>query len=682
MADQLMSRISVHQALHGYNDGHRLITSSLALDASDARVMLVMSDLAGPGMKPSRSGYLTGYPLEKSGRYVLARTWPAPEMPRPGCVWTHSMIIENADLAQLKSARSLVDAFKRPAGMDSKFSFASSVDVLVEQQASAVEPLERIQSLLHALYIFPTKQIVMASDDPFEDEEFALAIWMQQWPRLRRSFGFCTLSGMDRSGKGVGLDLQFVPEGDRQLTAKFPNAVVADSNSLDSALLPLMADLVDPQASTLREFLRRTGGDVDGGRSAMASLCVLHQSLLGNNPPQLTSAVSALQSLDKDGRKQARSIRQLVARMAMKTLGNIDDEVFDFLLVTLEQSIDLIEQADLAVKIGLELWRRDPSRLYSALLSEGAVGKIASLTLLEMKPELIVAGLKNNKGLISSIAQKRPDILTLPAFWKMPEVDDQVAEYVPSEEAGPAARALLAAGRVGAAKSIIDMAEPADLAVALEAEETDQKALRVWLKILCGDLNKLASVFSSGFVTRRATIITIARQISPDDMPNDFGEDPWLIALRTSAGKLKDSDEDFLAAYLLNRALGRKSRSQAELLRYSFSRVYRGFEIQTFSFEAENLASERLIYNLWFGWDLCWRLIETVTDRFVDYQLDPVSFAHLSDNMTLACTLVDEAAETKKGRAYLRRLLISIGWARDGFLGSFLSYVERKINKK
>ena len=677
-----MSRISIHQAIHGYNDGHRLITSSLALDASDARIMLVMSDLAGPGMKPPPSGYLTGYPLEKSGRYVLSRTWSAPEMPRPGCVWTHSLIIENADLAQLNSARSLLDAFSRPAGMVSKLSFATPVDLSVEQQAAAVEPSERIQSLLQALYKSPNKQIVMASDDPHEDEEFALAIWMQQWPRLRRSFGFCTLSAMDRSAKGVGLDLQFVPVGDRQLNAKFPNAVVAHSNSLDGSLLPLMDDLADPQASTLREFLKRTGGDVDGGRGAMASLCMLYQSLLGNNPPQLKSAVSALQSLDKDGRKQARSIRQLVARMALKTLGKIDDEVFDFLLVTLEQSTDFAEQTDLALKVGLELWRRDPSRLYSALVSEGVFGKLASLTLSDMKPELIIAGLKSNIGLISSIAQKRPDILTLPAFWEIPEVDERVADYVPIDQAGSAARALLTAGRTRAARSIINKAEPANLAVALESDEADQRALRVWLNILSDDLNRLASVFSSGSVRRRTTIVTIARQISPDDMPNDFGEDPWLIALRTSAGKLKDSDEDFLAAYLLNRALGKKSKSQAELLRYSFHRVYKGFENQAFSFESENLASDRLKYNLWFGWDLCWRLIETVTDRFVDCQLDPLSFAHLSDDISLAFALVDEAAETKKGRAYLRRLLSSIGWSRDGFLGALLPYVEKKIKKK
>lgn len=66
MAGQLMSSILVHQALHGYNDGHRLVSSSLPIDTSDARIMLVMSDLSGPGLKPPADGYLTGYPLEKA----------------------------------------------------------------------------------------------------------------------------------------------------------------------------------------------------------------------------------------------------------------------------------------------------------------------------------------------------------------------------------------------------------------------------------------------------------------------------------------------------------------------------------------------------------------------------------------------------------------------------------------
>lgn len=85
-----MTGAVLHQTLHGYSDGHRLISSSLSLAGQDARTMQVMSDLSGPGVKPGVDGYLTGHPLEGVGKYVLARTWAAPEMPRPGCVWTHS----------------------------------------------------------------------------------------------------------------------------------------------------------------------------------------------------------------------------------------------------------------------------------------------------------------------------------------------------------------------------------------------------------------------------------------------------------------------------------------------------------------------------------------------------------------------------------------------------------------
>jgi hypothetical protein len=37
----------VHQTLHGYSEGHRLIESSLQIQANLARIMLRMSDLLG-----------------------------------------------------------------------------------------------------------------------------------------------------------------------------------------------------------------------------------------------------------------------------------------------------------------------------------------------------------------------------------------------------------------------------------------------------------------------------------------------------------------------------------------------------------------------------------------------------------------------------------------------------------
>lgn len=206
-----MPSILVHQALHGYNDGHRLISSSLPLDASDARVMLVMSDLSGSGMKPSADGYLTGYPLEKSGKYVLARTWAAPEMPRPGCVWTHSLIIENADLARLMSAQALLDIFTRPTGIDVRSAYGDPVSMSPQLKPNGIEPTERTEFLLQALYSFPTRQVVAEAAEPFADEQVATAIWMQQWPRLRRSFGFARFREWIDPGKGLFLTFSSYP---------------------------------------------------------------------------------------------------------------------------------------------------------------------------------------------------------------------------------------------------------------------------------------------------------------------------------------------------------------------------------------------------------------------------------------------------------------------------------------
>lgn len=677
-----MSSILVHQSLHGYNDGHRLIASSHPLDTTDARIMLVMSDLSGPGVKPPPIGYLTGYPLDKSGRYVLARTWAAPEMPRPGCVWTHSLIIENADLARIVAAEALLDMFSRPTdvGIGSSQHYMVPVPVAASKHSgpSGVNLTERIEFLIHALYMFPTKQVVVEAAEALDDERFVTAIWMQQWPRLRRTFGFCTLSGMDRSVKGVALDLQFSGEKDRQLRSIFPNAMVVERSVINDGLRPLLADLANPGLSTLREFLRRTGGDVEGGRRAMLPLCELHSSLLESRPPNLASAVTALASLD-GGKKQARSVRALVARQAMKAGGRLRKEVFEFLVDMLEQSTDPVERAEISDRLGTELWERSPNHFNVELTSKGLLSSVASQALAKMQPEQILVGIQSHTDIASDIVARRPDLMILESLWRIPEVDDGLAEQILDRDAGPAAQALVFAGRVGPAPTLILKAEPRDLIRALESDEANPSVRRGWLAALCQNQDKLAAVLATGEVKHMATILTIARQIFPDDVPNSFGEDPWYTALRSGSGTLDQSDQDFLAAFVLNRALGWKSKSQAELLRYSFSRVYNAFHGQLFSREAEKLASWRLEQSSWFDWDRCSRLIVTIAKRFVEHDLDPEIFGNLTDERLLERSLIDEAARTEKGRSYLKRVRETLKSAEDKELKARFAYIAKKL---
>src|SRR5690349_16921323 len=121
MSDTAKASIEVHQAVHGYRDGHELLSSSVQFPSSARRVMLVLSDLSGDGAVRGFTEYLTGYPLDEPAMYAFARTWYASEMPRPGCVWTHTLLVSFSDLAQLSALFDLYRYFRRPTETDLSF---------------------------------------------------------------------------------------------------------------------------------------------------------------------------------------------------------------------------------------------------------------------------------------------------------------------------------------------------------------------------------------------------------------------------------------------------------------------------------------------------------------------------------------------------------------------------------
>lgn len=670
---------TINQALHGYNDGHRLIASSISLSSADARTMIVMSDLSGAGVKPEGTGYLTGYPLEGAGKYVLARTWAAPEMPRPGCVWTHSLIIENADLAALKSAAGLLASFRRPDAALAKAEYSSPTTIPVEDVP--VRPVLltlREREIVNALYAAPEKLIVAEADDAEEDERLLTAIWLQQWPRLRRAFGFCTLAGMDRSKKGTRVDIQLTPSIDRQMRSKFPNSVVPSEVLSEPALEPLLVDLEGSELTQVREFLRKTGGDVEGGRQAMLPLCRMYSSLFASGRPDLRSAVSALATLDAFGSRQARSLRTLVARRAVEEVDDLDDTVFDFVVGSLEQTVGQADPAIAADRIAMTLWRRSPDRFFDALDAGGVIGGGATEALSAISAEELVKGLMSAPHLADRVAKRRPDILSRTEFWLLDTADVDLLDFVHADQVGRVAPALLEAGVTAAAPLIVSRMEPEPLAAIL-ADAIGRPALDAWLRALADKSDIAAGVLASGRIGDRATVIRLARMSEPDNVPNDYGEDPWLIAVRATSKGVGQPDEDFLSAFLMSRALGRRSRSQAELIRFTYTTVYRALEQSRLPRDAERLVTGRLDWGGWFGWDNCSRLRETVVDAFIDRHLDPETFGRLTEDGALAISLIDEAARSGRGRRYLADVRRQLKDAQEKDIRARAHYIADKI---
>ena len=105
--------IQIHQALWGYSNGHHLLASSTSLSSQSMKILEPLTDLSGPDKSEPFDGYLTGCYLSSDNYYALSKTWYAPEMPRHGCVWTHTLLIKS-DVSNSWNTFQINSLFHRP----------------------------------------------------------------------------------------------------------------------------------------------------------------------------------------------------------------------------------------------------------------------------------------------------------------------------------------------------------------------------------------------------------------------------------------------------------------------------------------------------------------------------------------------------------------------------------------
>jgi hypothetical protein len=183
------TEILINQTLHGYNQGHELLASSVELDSSSKRKMSYLSDLSGPDFSEEFDGYLEGYPLP-NGNYVLSRTWKATEMRRPGCVWTHSLILKKDNLVLVDSLSFLNDLFKRPSINESFNQYQKIISINYSQQKS-----DRVNTqsaiLTYTLIDNPEKQIAVQCSDKKESEKIISIVWRMISEDSREKLSFC-----------------------------------------------------------------------------------------------------------------------------------------------------------------------------------------------------------------------------------------------------------------------------------------------------------------------------------------------------------------------------------------------------------------------------------------------------------------------------------------------------------
>lgn len=631
----------LHQALHGYDGGHRKLFISTQLRPRDEKTLLSLSDSSGSGAHIPDTGYLTGYPLVESGYYALARTWSAPNMRRPGCVWTHTLLVNFTDLARIENLAGLNALFRNPS-LGGTPSYAAPLPLPPAQHFPSRSNDLWLRQVLWALYASPRRQIV--APDNINAEQNVFGIWSQQWPRLRRNFRFSTFTVSDRSAEGAPFDLQVLPPGDRGLRSRFREqlyveAAVGGDNWLDDAL----DDLLEPTRSGLRTFLRRVSADLTGGREAFRPLCQLY-ALVNADPIDVSSALRIMR--DDLAGHQARSLTSAIVNAAFDAPERLDDACLNFLV----DNVNLVEPNRLERsphRFVYEVLRRDPGSLVESPEIHGLVERALDDATFEQALELIHAS-----RLASRIMARHPDLLYDPRTWQSVEDIDLAFAAVPHQgDYVRIAGAILASRREGVAeKSVRKLGS----AAVLHALATLRISSAEWTRAIAIDRNTVANFFATSPSIERQLLVNLARAIPVESLPNERGEDPWLIATQRADGNLDPNDSLFLSAYLMCRALSKRTRSAAELAQLTFEQIYTAMGSAALPKDAWKIIDESLPWSVWSSWDNCQRLIAAVAALFVEKSLSPVLFTALSTDDRVFSRIVQETARTWKGRKYLQ----------------------------
>jgi hypothetical protein len=281
--------------------------------------MVVLSDMSGPSMQPGFDEYLTGYPLAGTDYFVFAKTWYAQEMQRPGCVWTHSLLVPRAQVASMSAAR-LMGSFRRPQvdGVDG----AATSPVVIDEETHVGGTGDGfadkgLAATMIGAVLGQPRPVIVVADTAAQFEAVFLRLWEELWPAERTRFSFCTGALMPRANAGALLDLQAVPRAilPSQFRKSASAALVLDLRTpgKPEGWVDLVLDGAVRGDATFRSWLEAAAG-ADAGRAVVPSLASLFGAWHAPGSSTRSALVSVVDAKDLDSGVRSRLIGMVFDR--------------------------------------------------------------------------------------------------------------------------------------------------------------------------------------------------------------------------------------------------------------------------------------------------------------------------------------------------------------------------------
>jgi len=680
-----------HQTLHGYNDGHRLLKASRKLPPGVERFMLVMSDMSGSSMVHGFESYLTGYPLKEIKVYALARTWYAPEMKRPGCVWTHTLLIENTDLANISNLWVLLDSFVRPSRDSASWEpYADPIALLPDEITNRVRPLASrdnpdwrplVRNSLEALYGSPKNQVFLPlAQISAEYEELTLALWSQQWARLRRAFKFCTGAISDRKLPDGTFDWQIIPRSSaREIKLDVKNAVFVEEGTNGKEkespqwIKTAVDDLCAARPTDLRRFLRTFGAETSKGRAdyvplveTFAALSELRQGIqpLGG----LIDAVARLFPSPDEGARIKTSYfghpsstpdkrplfphNSLEADVLYELARTEHYTAFDAEGLQISSRAAALVEHDFehATRVAYSLLSSDLTPLGEQFI-DGFCEGITSSKTFELSYDQV--------DLIFPLLERKPILATSPNLWRGSESEQRrIFDFIHlrgdlnREEVGRIITAMLRANSDAVARDVAYAYS--DITVETVLTWCDSLSIdevfnigTEWKRVLANQPELSIKWLKRNNAASEAPMVLLAAVLDPHSYAvQRGGAGVWVRLTQRAKGLLRDDVLTATMTFLLALGFDAPDKEAVTLVVEAFEPVHAAAEENRLTDANWRLLSSQAPSVSWDGdWDKCGRLRSALIDHFIRHRWPREDFLHCLKNPKLLRQLVAQVQE-------------------------------------
>ena len=666
--------VKLHQCLFGYDDGHRLLVSSTRLNSEANSLLLLLSDLA-PGLATTGlNGYWTGVPITSAKLYALMRTWPAPEMPRPGCVWTQAIFISFADTARFSDLQAATGLFARPSAEKGFENYGSvlevdpSMDAIDDALTKRRVEISDALRLIDALYSGSRKSAVPSSPGKLDAAIFGL--WSQQWPRLRRSFSFRTAGGgHEATPQNFRFDIRAQTSSENRSSDHR-----ADSKIVGEPWAEVAAeDICSPEPTEFRRFIWRYGSDVRHGRDRFRLLAELYLDSrrkkygYGELFNTLARVSEELPALD-DGKLLKQDLVSEESTYSMLPVGDTIERLEFFITHPENKALPTLPaEATGAVH---NLWPdrseqiidiADRATASRSALGEALLDRLAAIA----EPATFLAATRERSALRHRLVSANPELIDSDEVLAIPQQERlSLVDLVPDD--APFASRLLdrltTLDDVQLAQSMLKrFPTHAMIAVAARIERSATRGEKPIPRAWAQEVERQASTFLElGFIQKARSTRVLAAFASllgrTSDQVLRAGPILWAAGLKNAADDIRGRERQMLLSFLLAIALARPTKGCEPLFVAAFEPIHAALRGSDLPYEAQSILSPYLPNLYWWEqWDNCLRLRIATVNAFTHGNLDPTDFRRLTTDEGLLEQLLMIAGKSKNGRRLIKQ---------------------------